>query len=134
MFKNKSSADSLVFYVSKQGEDFKLSRNFVLREMQSRDGSDKVLVHPALLILLQQIRDEFGHIHITSGYRSPKHNENVGGAPASTHLYGMAADIVPVDAELLDVYEYLKLQGIGGLKLYPDKDFIHIDVSRYRRW
>lgn len=36
---------------------------------------------------------------VTSWWRSPFHNQEVGGLPGSAHLIGWAADIVPVDSE-----------------------------------
>ena len=44
--------------------------------------------------LLNPIREKLGGtIRVTSGYRPPKLNKAVGGAPNSNHLYGCAADI-----------------------------------------
>lgn len=43
---------------------------------------------------LQQIRDVFGQpIKVNSGYRTQKVNKAVGGAKASAHMRGLAADI-----------------------------------------
>lgn len=36
-------------------------------------------------------------VRVTSGYRSRALNQAVGGAPTSAHLYGYAADLVPVN-------------------------------------
>jgi len=46
-----------------------------------------------VLNILQPLRDKFGQVGITSGYRSPALNAAVGGAKDSQHQYGMAADI-----------------------------------------
>lgn len=43
--------------------------------------------------VLEPLRKRFGVIRITSGYRSYRVNEKVGGARNSQHLYGEAADI-----------------------------------------
>lgn len=43
--------------------------------------------------VLEPLRRRFGVIRITSGYRCPRLNAIVGGAPASQHLKGEAADI-----------------------------------------
>jgi len=55
-----------------------------------------------------------GSVQMTSGYRSPEHNKNVGGARSSKHMSGEAIDIYDLDrslakfcvlkAELLDQY------------------------------
>lgn len=42
---------------------------------------------------LQPLRDQFGPVYISSGFRSPKLNSLVGGAVDSWHIYGSAADI-----------------------------------------
>ncbi|TCV51525.1 uncharacterized protein YcbK (DUF882 family) [Pseudomonas sp. 460] len=73
-------------------------------------------------------------IIVTSGYRSEKTNEDAGGVRDSAHLRGGACDLyvqgVPV--------EYLKqlalyLQG-GGVGVYPDAGFIHVDDGKLRTW
>ena len=43
--------------------------------------------------VLEPLRMHFGAIRITSGYRSYRVNELIGGARTSQHLYGEAADI-----------------------------------------
>ena len=42
---------------------------------------------------LQPLRDEFGPIHINSGFRCAELNKLVGGTSGSWHTYGSAADI-----------------------------------------
>lgn len=42
---------------------------------------------------LQPLRNEFGPIHINSGFRCQRLNELVGGASDSWHTYGSAVDI-----------------------------------------
>ncbi|MBC2693354.1 YcbK family protein [Pseudomonas sp. MBT-1] len=73
-------------------------------------------------------------IIVTSGYRSEKTNEDAGGVRDSAHLRGGACDLyvqgVPV--------EYLRqlalyLQG-GGVGVYPDAGFIHVDDGKLRTW
>ncbi|WP_418308481.1 YcbK family protein, partial [Parasutterella sp.] len=55
-----------------------------------------LVVQEGLYQLLEEIRDEFGKpIVVNSGYRSPEHNKNIGGAKNSYHVKGMAADIRP---------------------------------------
>ena len=73
--------------------------NFNLSEFQSKDGKKVPLaMYGGLQLLMEQlevIRAYFGNSPITiiSGYRSPKHNEAVGGAGKSMHLQALAADI-----------------------------------------
>ena len=49
--------------------------------------------------VLDPLRELYGRpIHVTSGYRCPKLNNLVGGAPNSQHMRGEAADIVALFA------------------------------------
>lgn len=51
-------------------------------------------VRELTLTVLQPLRDAWGEpLHINSGYRCPKLNAAVGGAPTSQHMKGEAADI-----------------------------------------
>lgn len=51
-------------------------------------------VQELTLTVLQPLRDAWGEpLHINSGYRCPKLNAAVGGAPTSQHTKGEAADI-----------------------------------------
>ena len=45
--------------------------------------------------ILQPARDALGPLKITSGFRSAKLNELVGGAEGSDHRLGYAADVIP---------------------------------------
>lgn len=87
-----------------------------------------------LCIVLETLRAALGgrSIKIISGYRSPAHNAAVGGAKASQHMQGRAADIavdgiVPseVHAKLLELAQTGEVS-IGGLGLYPG--WVHVDV------
>ena len=116
------------------GADFVLGDHFVLMEMASRDGSDRVLVHPALIAMLERVREHFGApVSINSGYRTPRHNRRIGGATESRHKYGMAADIDVRGHSPREVADYLATLDPGGLAEY--KTFVHCDVSdEDRRW
>lgn len=82
---------------------------------------------------LQVIRDVLGRpIIINSGYRSPRHNQVIGGAKNSFHLRGMAADIVVSGMQACEVQRFLK-DWTGGLGSYAH--FTHVDIRPYRaRW
>lgn len=55
--------------------------------------------------VLQPVRNRFGGIRITSGYRSEELNSIIGGSIYSNHCKGQAADIEPTntDISLLDI-------------------------------
>lgn len=82
-------------------------------------------------------------IRVLSGYRTPRYNARIGGARASQHVEGRAADIQhpSLDASalhmrILDLYGRGELPRLGGLGIYPT--FVHLDVrptdGRLRRW
>ena len=50
-------------------------------------------IQPELLSRLSQLESEIGSVKISSGYRCPKHNAEVGGEPNSAHTRGYAIDI-----------------------------------------
>lgn len=63
--------------------------------------------------LLEPLREQLGPIHVTSGYRSPALNKQVGGAARSAHMDGRAADIVAPGWTPLEVCEHaLRLVGV----------------------
>lgn len=55
-----------------------------------------------LMDYLDKVREAFAKaIIVTSGFRSPKLNKRIGGAPDSQHMKGQAADIRPHDIKEL---------------------------------
>ena len=123
-------------YSLKEHGDLSLSTNFKVREFRSRCGSDKILIAPALVTLLQQIRNNFGAaVTINSGYRTPEHNKAVGGATFSRHMIGDAADITVKDVPPLEVCQYAEslMPKSGGIGLYTN--YSHVDTRPDRsRW
>jgi uncharacterized protein YcbK (DUF882 family) len=92
---------------------------------------------------LQVLRDEVKRpITITSGYRSPARNAKIGGAKASKHITGEAADIQVqgmTPREVAAVIERLIAEGRmleGGLGIY--RSWVHYDIffdgRNKRRW
>jgi uncharacterized protein YcbK (DUF882 family) len=126
-------ADVLRLRISQVGKDFKLSRSFTLGELASKDGADIVIVHPALLIGLQALRDVLNKpIRINSGFRSPEHNKAIGGASNSLHTLGLAADVVVEGVTPIHIASIARDLGFGGVKAYPT--FTHVDVGKIRTW
>jgi uncharacterized protein YcbK (DUF882 family) len=122
----------------------KLTKNFSIGEFNSKDGSQMPAVVreniEALAKNLQALREFFGaEISINSGYRSPAHNEAVGGASKSQHLKGTAADIVVegiTPDQVADTIEKLITEGKmkqGGIGRY--NSFTHYDIrGKKARW
>ena len=132
--KNQNPNDAVTYSLSTHGTGFKLASNFTLLEMASKDGADEMLVHPALILLLQHVRNHFGEVvNINSGYRSPAHNKAIGGAKKSRHKMGMATDITVFNHTPSEVWKYLKSLNPGGLGRY--NSFTHVDIEgEDRRW
>ncbi|MDQ0463403.1 uncharacterized protein YcbK (DUF882 family) [Caulobacter ginsengisoli] len=83
---------------------------------------------------------------IISAFRSPETNEmlrdqsaaaNPDGpqvAKKSQHMEGRAIDLRLIDVSLTGLHQTaLSLKG-GGVGIYPDSDFIHVDVGPVRTW
>jgi len=110
-----------------------LSENFNRSEFKC-PCCDTDTVDAELIRILQDVRDKFGPIKITSGVRCEEHNAKVGGVKTSQHLKGRAADIVPLDCDLSAVWNYINEKYPNcGLGLYSN--FIHVDSRGYKaRW
>jgi len=98
----------------------KLSEHFTLEEMiQSQTASryginntpgsaETAALRALCLNILEPIRNQFGApVVISSGYRSLKVNQKVGGASGSQHLKGEAADINVWGMNPVDLYNWL---------------------------
>ena len=121
-----------------------LTENFSLSEFECKSGAempDNVRHNiQKLANQLQCVRNRTGKpIIITSGYRSPSHNHEIGGSPKSQHQYGKACDFKVEGLEPKQVYliiEKLIQDGDmlqGGLGLYPT--WVHYDFRGTRtRW
>ncbi len=59
--------------------------------------------------VLEPIREQFGGIRISSGFRSQALNRAVGSSPSSNHLKGEAADIEPLNYKvpLIEIVKYI---------------------------
>jgi len=125
-----------------------LSKNFSLGELCKSEvairrnidntPSEKVKNNLQILVdnVLQPLRDKFGPMTVTSGYRSPAVNTAVGGSPYSDHCLGMAADIeiVGVDNKVLAEYiqDNMKFTQLI-LEFYtdgvPDSGWVHVSYD-----
>ena len=121
----------------------KLSKNFSLHELCKSDSAirhgidntppDEVIQNLQALVdnVLQPLRDKFGPIVVTSGYRSPDLNRKIGGSTTSHHCYGYAADfeVLGMDNRELAIYirDNMKFTQLI-LEFYdgrPDSGWVH---------
>jgi len=105
-------------------------RYFNYSEFDSPDvqGSGQMM-DKTLLEMLDEVRDKFDKpIHITSGFRTPAHNEAVGGVETSSHLKGLAVDIACTNGT--DRFDLLNcILDVGFSRVGIAKNFIHIDID-----
>lgn len=112
----------------------KLSTHFSFDEFLSRRDPNRpsgaALANlRQLAAVLEVLRSRAGRpLEITSGFRSVEYNMAIGGASSSLHTSGKACDIAAPD----DMIELAALASqiveIGGIGIYPERGFIHIDI------
>jgi hypothetical protein len=122
-----------------------LSKNFTLEELCVTDTGaanvpGEIQAEKLLYVtnmLLQPIRDQWGRVRVHSGFRSEFVNEKVGGSPASQHMKGEAADIVPLDASIDDVFTWCRQNLVFGQLILESKSrdgadvrWIHVSLPR----
>ena len=96
-------------------------------------------VDKQLLNTLEIIRNHFDTpMVVTCGYRCKLHNKEVGGVKNSLHLIGFASDfyfkglsINDTIGEMQELHSKIKW---GGLGIYKNKHFYHVDIGKYRAW
>jgi len=95
-----------------------------------------------LLDLLHDMHDLMGSqtsFAVVSGYRSPATNKalqrtNPDVARRSYHTQGMAIDIRLPGRELNKLKAAALKLGRGGVGMYPNESFLHVDVGPRRQW
>ena len=129
-----------------------LTKNFELDEFLHSDLADKKNISnlpskteekevyenlQKLAIAMQALRDEFGRpIFISSGFRSKKLNELVGGVESSHHRLGLACDFyisnISSNRALVEHISTILLSQkirFDQIIMYPKESFIHLSVA-----
>lgn len=95
----------------------KLSTNFSVAELSKTNvrqfdntPSMQVIDNLQQLVdnVLQPLRDKFGQVTVTSGYRSPDVNKAIGGSGTSDHCKGFAADIEIGGKDNKELAQYIR--------------------------
>lgn len=128
-------------YSYRAHKNVKLSDHFKVCEFRCKDWSDRILINPSLINVLEKLYDKLncGKINVTSGYRTPSHSVKVGGYRTDQHTKGNAVDIICYDKKnnripakkVCCALELLNHKGgIGYINTYST----HLDVRGYKCW
>lgn len=106
------------------------------------DNSPTTEVRANLVTLVNNLLDPLREawkspIRVTSGFRCGVLNKAVGGSNTSAHLYGLAADIVPVNGRIKEFKEFCrnyfadKRQRFDQviLEKRDDREWVHIGLA-----
>ena len=116
-------------------EDIQVSKHFKLSEMQCKCNCGSYIRNEELLELLEEVREHFGPVTVTSATRCERHNKAVGGVEGSRHTKGQAADIQVPGVAPRDVYEFLDAKHPITLGLGNYSNFTHMDSRHSKgRW
>jgi len=98
-------------------------------------GDGSLLIDPPAMDKLQALRSLLGKpVIVTSGYRTPEHNEEEGGEPGSLHLQARAFDISFLNHDPAELEAAARKVGFTGFGRYPARGIIHVDTGRPRWW
>ena len=124
----------------------KLSSHFNSSEFKCKCGCGKIMIDTALIDTLENLFPalDLGKINIISGYRCSKHDKEVGGRGAGSHVEGYAADVrcyykdgsrVPSSVVALTLERMGHSKGIGYRcgGVTDAQGNIHID-TKPRKW
>lgn len=96
---------------------------------------------PRLLDIMLEAARHFQstRIEVISGYRSPKFNDALAKkgrrvASESKHTEGRAVDFSLEDIAAIDLGKWLWANFDGGVGIYTDDGFVHVDTGTKRKW
>lgn len=118
-----------------------LSKHFSTNEFMCHCGCGLVLIQFPLISILECHRNYFKvPMEVRSGTRCYSYNisEKVRSNNNSVHLWGGASDIRFKNIMIKDIkYDLIRIheeKKYGGLGIYEDDNFAHIDCGLYRYW
>ena len=96
--------------------------------MRCRVTGEEVAIDPRLVRILTQLAAAFGRpIQLISGHRTTQAR---GTNETSQHTTGRAADIRIAGVTIEELRRTAIELGAGGVGLYPEKGFVHVDVRQ----
>lgn len=122
----------------KQKQDVRLAKYFMLNEFLSdkdpiNPNYEQVLNLKEVAKKLNDLREIVGMITVTSGFRSPRRNKEVGGSKGSYHLTGEAADITFAWANWAphEIFAICNHVGFGNCTVYTGGGrWVHVDIGK----
>jgi hypothetical protein len=128
-------------------DDLRLSPHFTLAEMTRSQTALRLGINNAApteavaelrrlcALLLEPIRALLGtSLFVSSGYRCTTLNQAVGGASASAHLAGRAADLIPAGVSLPTAFEMIRLSALPFDQVILECNaWIHVAVAESGR-
>lgn len=118
----------------------KLTDNFSAREFAC-NHCRTLLIDEELVKKLQELRNIINKpIVITSAYRCPTHNKNIGGSSKSLHMQGKAIDFVlgRTDTKAIDIFNISKnifnRVGLYQSNNNPNSAYMHVDNDPSKLW
>ena len=128
----------------------KLSTNFSLNELTKSDTAIRHDIDntPSLQVIdnlqdlvdnvLQPLREKFGPVVVTSGYRSPAVNTKIGGSTTSDHCLGYAADFEVLGMDNRELALYIRDNNFKFKQLIlefyrdgvPDSGWLHCSFQK----
>lgn len=113
------------------------SEHFSFDELKCKCGCETNGCTQKLVDALESLRTEAASpITVRSAYRCPAHNTKVGGAKASEHMAGNAADIVIAGRTTHQMEDLAKkIEAFRGIGRDDYAGYIHVDVRPFpARW
>lgn len=112
------------------------SWEFFTEDEMKCNGTGRCAMNEGFMNALVRLRKVYGKpMKVTSGFRDPSYNKQIGGADNSAHIYGKAADIAVsgVDAwRLVNLAMQGGFTGIGVKQKGPiNERFIHLDTMQH---
>ncbi len=113
-----------------------ISSHFSLQELKCKCSFEEcqiTFVCERVVYLLERLREKVCQsILITSGYRCPRYNKQIGGAPESQHITGYGVDLYVPGVKISKLAKLAKQVGFLGIGEY--KAHIHVDIYKERSW
>ena len=82
-----------------------------------------------LCTLLEDVRELSGPLKVNSGFRCNRVNTAVGGVWNSAHMFGRAADVVPVHGNISDLFDLVKKSDLSWDQLILEPGWVHIGIE-----